>query len=120
MKSLNKLILLLAVVVMSACSSAPLSTRMDKYVTKAEVNCQNWSLEDWSESCEDYTKLLNEYTENYDSYTQAERDSINKAIGRYNGLLMKQGIQEVGRVMKEVSENLPAIIEGFMSAFDEE
>ena len=101
-----------------SCSS-PLSSRMNEYVTEVEATCQNWTEEDWELSQEEYAKLLEEYELNYDSYTQEEKDAINKAIGRYNGLLIKQGIDEAGNILKEFGERLPSLIEGFMSAFEE-
>jgi hypothetical protein len=66
----------------------------------------------------DYLKLIEEYELNYESYTQEEKDAINRAIGRYNGLLIKQGIEEAGSVIQELGERLPSLIEGFMSAFE--
>ena len=101
-----------------SCSS-PLSSRMNEYVTEVEATCQNWTEEDWELSQEEYAKLLEEYELNYDSYTQEEKDAINKAIGRYNGLLIKQGIDEAGNMLKEFGERLPSLIEGFMSAFED-
>ena len=64
-------------------------------------------------------KILEEYDLNYDSYTQEEKDAINKAIGRYNGLLIKQGIDDAGNILKDFGERLPSLIEGFMSAFED-
>jgi hypothetical protein len=92
---------------------------MNKYVSDVEAKCQYWTEEDWELSQEEYAKLLEEYELNYDSYTQEEKDAINKAIGRYNGLLIKQVIEEAGSVLKEFGERLPSLIEGFMSAFEE-
>lgn len=103
---------------LSSCVS-PLSSRLNDYVNEVESSCQNWTEEDWELSQEEYAKLLEEYELNYDSYTQEEKDAINKAIGRYNGLLIKQGIEEAGSVLKEFGERLPSLIEGFMSAFEE-
>ena len=105
---------------MLLCScSSPLSNRLNDYVNEVESSCQNWTEEDWELSQEEYAKLLEEYELNYDSYTQEEKDAINKAIGRFNGLLIKQGIEEAGSVLKEFGERLPSLIEGFMSAFEE-
>lgn len=92
---------------------------MNEYVSEVEASCQNWTDEDWELSQEEYAKLLEEYELNYDSYTQEEKDAINKAIGRYNGLLIKQGIDEAGNIIKEFGERLPSLIEGFMSAFED-
>ena len=84
-----------------------------------EKNCSNWTEDDWERSQSEYEKLLEEYQTNYDSYSQEERDAINKAIGRYTGLLVRQGIEETGKILKDFGERLPSLLEGFMSAFDE-
>ena len=118
MKSFTQFIVLPCFILLSACVS-PLSSRLNDYVTEVESSCQDWTEEDWELSQEEYAKLLEEYELNYDSYTQEEKDAINKAIGRYNGLLIKQGIEEAGSVLKEFGERLPSLIEGFMSAFEE-
>lgn len=109
----------LAIALMPSCS-VPLSNRMNDYVTEIETECESWSAEDWETSKEEYAKLLEEYKLNQDSYTPAEKEAINKAIGRYNGLLIKQGIEDAGNKIKDFGERLPSIIEGFMSAFEEE
>ena len=108
----------IVIVLMSSCTS-PLSSRLNDYVTEVESSCHNWTTEDWKLSQEEYAKLLEEYELNYDSYTQEEKDAINMAIGRYNGLLIKQGIEDAGSVLKEFGERLPSLIEGFMSAFED-
>ena len=122
MKSVTKCLLAIFAIssslLLQSCSS-PLSSRMNEYVTEVETTCQNWTEEDWELSQEEYAKLLEEYELNYDSYTQEEKDAINKAIGRYNGLLIKQGIDEAGNMLKEFGERLPSLIEGFMSAFED-
>lgn len=118
MKS-KKLLLAIAILSITACAS-PQSSRLDEYVKEVESSSQNWTEEDWEMSLEQYDKLLEEYQRNYDSYTPAERDSIDQAIGRYNGLIIKRGIDEAGSVLKEFGERLPSLIEGFMSAFDTE
>lgn len=117
MKYCKLIIITIGFVIISSCAS-PLSSRLNDYVTKVEINCQNWTEEDWELSREEYLKLIEEYELNYESYTQEEKDAINKAIGRYNGLLIKQGIEEAGSVIQELGERLPSLIEGFMSAFE--
>lgn len=108
----------IVIALMSSCVS-PLSSRLNDYVTEVESSCQNWTEEDWELSQEEYAKLIEEYEVNYDSYTQEEKDAINKAIGRYNGLLIKQGIEDAGSMIQEFGERLPSLIEGFMSAFED-
>ena len=119
MNSFRAIIICILTLIAFTCCSSPLSSRMNEYVTEVEATCQNWTEEDWELSQEEYAKLLEEYELYYDSYTQEEKDAINKAIGRYNGLLIKQGIEEAGSVLKEFGERLPSLIEGFMSAFED-
>ena len=52
--------------------------------------------------------------------TQEERETINKAIGRYNGILMKKGLEKVDESINGFIDRLPSLFEGFMSAFEEE
>lgn len=44
---------------------------------------------------------------------------LGNTIGRYNGLLIKQGIEDATNVLQELGERLPFLIEGFISAFNE-
>ncbi len=109
---------LLAAVLVASCVTAPLSTRIDEYVAGVEANYENWTEEDWQLSQQEYELLLQEYEANYDQLTQEERDAINKAIGRYNGLLVKEGLEEFGTSLKELGEQIPSLLEGFMSVFE--
>ena len=122
MKSVTKhflvIIAILSSMLLGSCAS-PLSNRIDNYVNEVENNCSNWTDEDWERSQSEYEKLLEEYETNYDSYSQEERDAIDKAIGRYTGLLVRQGIEETGKILKDFGERLPSLIDGFMSAFDD-
>ena len=111
-------IFMLTTVIEISSWAAPLSTRMDDYVTAAEKECSNWTEQDWELSKQEYRKLLDEYKLNKDTYTQAEKDAINKAIGRYNGLLVKHGIEDLTQYLKSLGERIPSFIEGFMSAFE--
>ena len=119
MRICNLSLIAIATFIMLISCASPLSSRLNDYVNEVESSCQNWTEEDWELSQEEYAKLLEEYELNYDSYTQEEKDAINKAIGRYNGLLIKQGIDEAGNILKDVGERLPSLIEGFMSAFED-
>ena len=119
MRICNLSLIAIATFFMLISCASPLSSRLNDYVNEVESSCQNWTEEDWELSQEEYAKLLEEYELNYDSYTQEEKDAINKAIGRYNGFLIKQGIDEAGNILKDVGERLPSLIEGFMSAFED-
>ena len=119
MNSFRAIIICILTLIAFTCCSSTLSSWLNEYVSVVEASGQYWTEEDWDLSQEEYAKLLEEYEVNYDSYTQEEKDASNKAIGRYNGLLIKQGIDEAGNILKEFGERLPSLIEGFMSAFED-
>ena len=119
MKQLLSLLIMGLALTASSCASS-LSTRMDEYIAECERNCENWTESDWELSKQEYRKLLDEYKLNQDSYSQEEKDGVNKAIGRYNGLLVKHGIEDLSKSLKKIGERIPSLIEGFMSAFEVE
>ena len=119
MRKLNVIIVLLVMLFLTSCE-IPTSVKFDYHLKKVENNSENWTEEEWEMSKERYHELLKEYEANYDNMTQEERDAVNKAIGRYNGILMKKGIENLDQNIKKVVDRLPSLFEGFMSAFEEE
>lgn len=117
MKLIKAFIIAVGIILATSCAS-PLSTRMNDYIEEVESTCEDWTSADWELSRAQYELLIEEYKLNYETYTPEEREAINKAIGRYNGLLIRHGIEEVGGILKEFGERLPSLLEGFMSAFD--
>ena len=118
MKKLNLIITLLVMFLMTSCE-IPTSTKFEKYVDNVEESCDNWTETEWEMSKERYRQLLKEYEANYENMTPEEREAVNKAIGRYNGILMKKGIENLDKNIKKVVDRLPSMFEGFMSAFEE-
>ena len=119
MKKLNFIMILFMMLFLTSCE-VPTSMKFDQYVDEVEKNYKNWTDEDWEISKEKYRKLLEEYETNYESLTQEERDNINKAIGRYHGILLKNGFKKVDESINGFIDRLPSMFEGFMSAFEEE
>ena len=119
MKKLNVVIVLLVMFLMTSCE-IPTSTKFEKYVDNVEESCDDWTDAEWEMSKEKYRQLLKEYEANYDEMTQEERECVNKAIGRYNGILMKKGIENLDYSIKKFVDRLPSMFEGFMSAWEEE
>ena len=117
-----KIISIIIAVAMSVqlAFGAPLSRRMDAYVDKVEANCGDWTKEQWKKSLQEYAELLDEYKEESDKYSDEERYKINKAIGRYNGLLVKYGVEEAGSFLKKLGERVQPFVEGFVESFKSE
>lgn len=119
MKKLNFIMILLVILLLASCEM-PTVTKFDNYVDRVENNCDEWTEEEWEISKEKYRQLLNEYEANYDNMTPEERGTVNKAIGRYNGILLKKGIKNLDESVSDFMDRLPSLFEGFMSAFEEE
>ena len=119
MKKLNLIITLLVILFLTSCE-VPTSVKFDNYVDDVEESCDDWTDTEWEMSKEKYRQLLNEYEANYENLTPEEKEAINKAIGRYNGILMKKGIENLDQSIKKIVDRLPSMFEGFMSAFEEE
>lgn len=119
MRRITKALIAIAAVTILVSWGKPLSTRMNAFVNDVEKNCKNWTAEDWDRSEERYASLLEEYKKNYDSYSSEEKAAINKEIGRYNGILVKYGLEGAGQKIKDFGERLPSLIEGFMSVFED-
>ena len=119
MKKLNFIMILFLMLFLTSCE-IPTSLKFDYHLKKVENNSDNWTEEEWDMSKERYRELLKEYEANYDNMTQEEKDAINKAIGRYNGILVKKGIKKVDETVSDFVDRLPSLFEGFMSAFEEE
>ena len=119
MKKLNIIIVLFMMLFLTSCEK-PISSKFENHIDKVENNCENWTDEDWELSREQYLILLEEYEANYDKLTQEEKDVINKAIGRYNGILVKKGIEKIDESITDFIDRIPSLFEGFMSAFEEE
>ena len=118
MKKLNFIMILFVMLFLTSCE-VPTSVKFDNYVDRVEENCDNWTEEEWEMSKEKYRQLLEEYEANYENMTQEERDAINKAIGRYNGILVRKGLEKVDESINGFVDRLPSLFEGFMSAFEE-
>ena len=63
------------------------------------------------QSCDD--------SKTYAELKEEEREAINRAIGRYNGLVVKKGFEEASETLKEFGKQIPSYVEGFMSAFED-
>ena len=101
-----------------AANAAPLSTKMNRYLDRIEKVCSDWSKQEWNTSRNEYKAYINEYKANKDKYSQEEKEAIYKALGRYNGMLVKNGMEDLGEYLKDLGERIPSFIEGFKSAFE--
>ena len=95
-----------------------LPRRFESFVEKVEDNCRDWTKEDWQRAKSEYQGLMTECREAYDSMSESEQQRVNAAIGKYRGILVKMGMEDVEEVLKDYGKRIPEQIKGFISAFE--
>ena len=119
---MKKLLCVLATVVLVFCTSCVvyggIPQKLDNFVTVTEAECNNYSKEDWEKSRAEYGKLLDSYKNSKKAFTQEEKEMAVRAMGRYNALLIKNGIVKSSMGVKEVSALLPEFIKGMAEGLE--
>jgi hypothetical protein len=119
MKAKYYIICLLTLATITSCS-APQKRPIEKlnsHIAKVEKEYVNYTYEEWEVANIEFEKIVANIEANYDKMSPAERDAAMKAIGRYYGLVAKQGIQNAAQETQKALEALPSLIEGFTDAF---
>ena len=119
MKIRTLIIVGLAAVVLAGCSK-PLDKRFDSFVAKTEAHCDNYSADDWQKSIDEYHVYLQEYQDNYSSLTKDQKDRINNDIGKYTGILMKQGINAAGNAVQGAIDSASSFLRGVLDSVEKE
>ena len=108
-----------ALALFTACAAfAGTPKKLDDFVSKTESECDNYSKEDWSKSRSEYRALLDEYKNSKQTYTQEEKEQVVRAMGRYNALLIKNGIVKSSMGVQEFSALLPDFIKGLSEGLE--
>ena len=92
--------------------------KLDNFVTATENDCQNYSKEEWEKSRKEYRSILDEYKNSKKEFTQEEREMAIRAMGRYNALLLKNGIVESAVGIREFSAMVPDFLRGMAEGLD--
>ena len=120
MKIWTLMILVAGLFILASCTR-PLCDRVERFVNKTEANYEKYSEEDWQKSLNEYQALAQEYKDNYQSFSKEEKERINKALGKYTGILLKKGISSAGSVLQEAIDGASSFLKGvFDSAESEE
>ena len=102
----------------SCMAYAGIPQKLDSFVTKTESECGDYSKKDWEKSRKEYRALLDEYRNSKESYTQNDKELAVRAMGRYNALLIKNGIIKSSSGVQEISALLPEFIKGLSEGLD--
>ena len=119
MKKLVRIFTVAALVVVSACAAyAGTPKKIEDFVAKTESECKSYSKEDWAKSRNEYRALLDEYKGSQKEFTQQEKEQVVRAMGRYNALLIKNGIIKSSMGIQEFSALLPDFIKGLSEGLE--
>jgi hypothetical protein len=107
--------LFLGLAILAGCAR-PLADRVEGFVERTEARYEKYSDEDWQESLGEYQALMKEYRDIYQALPKEERDRINKAFGKYTGVLLKKGISTAGNALQEAVEGASSFLEGLLDS----
>ncbi len=112
--------IIMASVLMAACSNSSVSQKLDSFVDNAELNSSGYDAEDWQKSMSQYEKLVEEYSNSGGECSEAEKQMAARAMGRYHSLLIKNGVKQSAAYLKELGSVLTPYLEGLADGFGED
>lgn len=118
MRLFRNCFIVLATTLMAACSSPNISQKLDSFVDNAELKSSDYDADDWQKSILEYDKLVKQYTTSGKGHTDAEKQMVARAMGRYHSLLIKNGVEQSAAYLKELESILPSYMEGLVDGFD--
>lgn len=117
---LTRFILLFpALVLLATCSSSNIPQKLDSFVDNAELKSNDYDAEDWQNSMLQYEELVEELSNSGKEYSNAEKQMVARAMGRYHSLLIKNGIEQSASYLKELESILPSYLEGLIDGLGE-
>ncbi len=114
------LIFLLSAFAFLSCglANAGIPQKLDKFVAETEKNCADYTKQDWEKSRREYRALLDDYKNSKEEFSNQEKEQAVRAMGRYNALLIKNGIVKSSIGIQEISAMLPDFIKGLSEGLE--
>lgn len=109
-----KRLLISIVSVLCLVSCVSLSERVDAFVSDIEANYATYDEADWLQKDQKMAEFKLEYAEKSPKLSDLERDSINKAFGRYDAVVAKSKVDGVVNGVKEFLQDAGRYIEGIV------
>ena len=116
MKVLKLLVIAALSLALASCSTT--AEKISAIVDDSVENADQLTTDEWAERDRQIEELLKSYENNPEALSEEDRESIDRALGRYYGAQMKQGIDVAKHNVEDFMNRLPSFIEGFMDAFD--
>ena len=100
---------------LSSCAVCSIPRRLDNFVDNTELKCSGYSKADWDKSETQYNRLVNQYESSNADYSKAEKKMAARAIGRYQTLLVENGIEDTITDVKALKDVLSEYLDGMSS-----
>lgn len=111
--------LIAALAIFVGCASTKsLPERFDSFVEKTENEFKDYTEADWEKSRQEYEGFVQEIKDNYDSYSTSEKVKMAEAIGRYNSILIQNGVGSATESIGDLIDQIPEVINDAIKNID--
>ena len=108
-----------ALAIFVGCASTKsLPERFDSFVEKTENEFKDYTEADWEKSRQEYEGFVQEIKDNYDSYSTSEKVKMAEAIGRYNSILIQNGVGSATESIGDLIDQIPEVLNGIINQID--
>lgn len=108
-----------ALAIFVGCASTKsLPERFDSFVEKTENEFKDYTEADWEKSRQEYEGFVQEIKDNYDSYSTSEKVKMAEAIGRYNSILIQNGVGSATESIGDLIDQIPDVINDAIKDID--
>lgn len=108
-----------ALAIFVGCASTKsLPERFDSFVEKTENEFKDYTEADWEKSRQEYEGFVQEIKDNYDSYSTSEKVKMAEAIGRYNSILIQNGVGSASESLGDLIDQIPDVINDAIKNID--
>ena len=108
-----------ALAIFVGCASTKsLPERFDSFVEKTENEFKDYTEADWEKSRQEYEGFVQEIKDNYDSYSTSEKVKMAEAIGRYNSILIQNGVGSASESIGDLIDQIPEVINDAIKNID--
>lgn len=105
-------------ITVGCASTRSVPERFDEFVEKTENEFKDYSDADWEKSRKEYEEFMKEIKDNYDSYSTSEKVKMAEDMGRYNSILIQNGIGDATETIGDLFEQIPEVINGVIKDID--
>ena len=107
------LILILLPAILASCSNwKSLPDKFESFVNEVETSSASFTDKDWDKTEAEYQKMMDTYLEHRDDYSSKDKGRILKASGKYQAMLIVNGIHGVTSYFNNLISTAPDFLEG--------